>query len=239
MDQKDLNSNKTDLFAAVAKSVLGAVPVAGSLLSELVGNIIPNQRIDRLTKYILQLDEKVSKIPLEKINQLLNNEEFIDLIEEGFVQAARAISDERRKYIASLVSNGITDEKIKFEESKMLLKILQELSDIEIIWLRSFLLSSQGEDDAFRKKHQNILTQIIDTLGSDENTKSKSAIQKSYKEHLERLELINYIYKIDRKTGIAEFDKYSGQQRKAATHITILGRLLLKQIGIINELNPK
>ena len=88
-----LDNNKTDLLVSAAKSAVGVVPIAGSLLSELVGNLIPNQRIDRLSKYVKELDDRISKIPTEKINSLLNNDDFIDLIEEGFVQASRAITD--------------------------------------------------------------------------------------------------------------------------------------------------
>ena len=34
----------------------------------------------------------------------------MDLIEEGFVQASRSLSNERREYIANVVANGISDE---------------------------------------------------------------------------------------------------------------------------------
>ena len=43
-----LKNNSADYVASAAKSALGAVPFAGSLLSEIAGNIIPNQRIDRI-----------------------------------------------------------------------------------------------------------------------------------------------------------------------------------------------
>lgn len=239
MENKDLNSNKTDLLVAAAKSVVGIVPIAGSLLSEIVGNIIPNQRIDRLSKYINMLDSKLSTIPNERVSILLSNEEFVDFIEEGFVQASRATSDERREYISSLVKNGIIDDKIKFEESKMLLKILQELSDVEIIWLRSYLFPSMESDKTFRKTHKNILDPVIDVLGGDDETKAKAAFQKSYQEHLIRIQLIAHRYKVNSTTGSAEFEKVSGKQKIISTYITTLGRLLLKQIGLINELNPR
>lgn len=237
-DQKDdLGNKKNDFLTSAAKSVLGVVPFAGSLLSELVGNLIPNQRIDRLTKYVKELEEKLLKIQTEKIDNLLNNEEFIDLIEEGFVQASRAISDERRQYIASIVSNGIIDEAIQLNESKYLLKLLQELNDIEIIWLRFFLHPTFGGDEEFRKKHENILSPIQAFVGSDDETLSKSALQDSYKEHLERLELIERKISFNRKKGMPDYDTFTGKAKTSYSQITILGRLLLKQIGIINALH--
>src|ERR1035437_10165018 len=197
----NLDNNKIDFLTSAAKSIVGAVPLAGSFLSELVGNIIPNQRIDRLTKYLKELDARFSKIPVERINFLLGNDDFVDLIEEGFVQASRATSEERRQYISSIVANGITDESISLLESKYLLKIIEELNDVEIIWLRSYF----------------------------------DPIQKSDKEHLERLDLISHKIRVDHNTGLPEFDKYSGKTKTSYTEVTILGRLLLKQIGLINE----
>lgn len=231
-----LENNKNDLIASAAKSVLGIVPIAGSLLSELVGNLIPNQRIDRLTKYVKELDEKLSQIPSEKMSSLIENEDFIDLVEEGFVQASRAITDERRKYIASVVANGITDEAIKLNESKYLLKILQELNDNEIIWLRYYLVPTNDGDEEFRNRHKNILEHIETYIGVDNETLSKSAIQKSYIEHLERLELIDQKIRFDRSKGIPQYNASTGKPKKSSTNITTFGRLLLKQIGVIDEL---
>lgn len=234
-----LDNNKIDLLVSVAKSAVGVVPIAGSLLSELVGNLIPNQRIDRLSKYVKELDDRISKIPIEKINSLLNNDDFIDLIEEGFVQASRAITDERRRYIASIVSTGITDENIQLNESKQLLKILSELNDIEIIWLRSYLVPTIGGDEEFRHKHKNILQPTHTYIGADEETMIKAALQNSYKEHLERLELIEHKIRIDRTTKMPEFDTFTGKPKKSFSTITTLGRLLLKQIGLIDDLNQR
>lgn len=233
----NLESNKNDLLVSAAKSIVGVVPIAGSLLSELVGNLIPNQRIDRLSNYVKELDERLSKIPIEKINSLLRNEEFIDLIEEGFIQAARAISNERRKYISSIIYNGITDENIQINESKQLLKILSELNDIEIIWLRYFVISTLGGDEEFREKHKNILQKIYLHVGADDETRTKAAIQESYKEHLERLDLIFHNIRIDHKTNLPLFDKNTGKPQKTHSKITDLGRLMLKQIGLIDDLN--
>ena len=231
-DKNEFENNKTDFLASAAKSTLGIVPFAGPLLAELVGTVIPNQRIDRLTKYIKKLDEKISKIPVEKINHLMENEEFIDLIEEGFVQASRAITEERRTYIASIISNGITDESINLLESKYLLKILQELNDIEVIWLRYYIDPTMGGDNEFREKHENVLTRHRTYLGVDEETRQKVALQENYKKHLERLGLIKNKYKFDRKSGVPEFDKFTGEAKISYSETSSLGKILLSRIDL-------
>lgn len=234
-----LENNKIDLLVSATKSIVGNILYVGPLLSELVGNLIPNQRIDRLTKYVKELDERLTKIPTEKINTLLNNEDFIDLIEEGFVQASRAITDQRRQYIASIICNGITDEAIQLNESKQLLKLLSELNDSEIIWLRFFLVPTIGGDEDFRQKHSNIIQRIPTYIGADDETLMKAALQNSYKEHLERLQLIQHAIRIDNTTKMPEFDTFTGKPKRSYSDITTLGRLLLKQIGLINDLNQR
>jgi ABC-type transport system substrate-binding protein len=46
-----LSPQATDYVTAAAKAVFGMVPFVGSLLAELAGTIIPNQRIDRIVKF--------------------------------------------------------------------------------------------------------------------------------------------------------------------------------------------
>ena len=42
----NIEDSKIDKLAALSKGLLGMVPFAGSILSEIIGNIIPNQRIE-------------------------------------------------------------------------------------------------------------------------------------------------------------------------------------------------
>lgn len=228
---ENLYQNKTDALVASAKSLLGVVPLAGPLLSELIGSLIPNQRIDRLTKYVMELESKLSYITSEKIDKALDSEEGIDLIEEGFTQASRAITDERRKYIANIVTNGIDDDAIEYSESKYILKLLQDINDQEIIWLRFFMFPTINGDDTFREKHKNILHPIRAHIGADERTIEKASLQETYKEHLDRIGLIRSHYRIDRATGMPEFDKFSGKPSITYRTLTPIGKMVLKQIG--------
>lgn len=233
--EKSLGTNGTDLLTSFSKSALSMVPIAGPFLSEIVGTIIPNQRIDRLIEYIKELNKRITKIQTERLEELSKNEEFVDLAEEGFIQASRATTSERRQYIASIIENGINDEAISFLQSKYLLKLLSELNDVEIIWLWSYVYPVKKSDVEFSEKHKNVLTPISSYSGVDKETRNSASIQDSYKEHLERLHLIESKILYDRKTGFPEFDKYAGKLKTSSRSLTYLGRLLLEQIGLINE----
>ena len=233
----NLENNSTDLFVTAAKSILGSLPIGGSILAELIGTIVPNQRIDRLAKYVKELEAKFANIPEARVAGCLKNDEFVGLVEEGFIQAARATSDERRKYIASVVANSITEEAIEFQESRQILRILSELNDIEIIWLRFYLVPGLNGDTEFRECHRALLEPVYAYTRGDEINLTKAALQDSYKDHLERLELIAYRMKIDSATGIPEFDGSTSKPKRSSPRITVLGRLLLKHIGLIDSLN--
>lgn len=202
-----------DYVASAAKAALGTVPFAGSLLVELAGIVIPNQRIDRIVKYAEALEARLSKVEREFIQDQLKDESFTDLMEEGLRQAARSLSDERRQYIASLICNSLSSTEIEYRESKHLLEILEEVNDIELIWLRFYLHTTMGGDTEFRDKHKDILKPITRVMSATQSVRDKATLQDSYKEHLVRLGLLE---KVDKKYSLAS-----------------LGRLLLREIGLV------
>ena len=235
-DTKDIeSSNKSDLIASAGKSVVGAVPFVGPLLSELVDSLIPNQRVDRLIKYVTELERRLSGTEEASLRLKIQNEEYLILIEDGYIYASRAITDERRFYIASIVASGLTHEEIEVNSSKYFLRLLSELNDTEIIWLRFYLHPTIGGDRDFRGKHANVLEPARAYIGAPETELNKSALQDSYKDHLERLGLIQSHIRTDHETGMPNFDSFSGKPEVSYRDITQLGRMLLHQIGIIDE----
>lgn len=228
-------SNMTDMLVSAAKSIVGIAPFAGSLLAELVGIFIPNQRIDRLVKYIHELDRRLGSFEKDFLKKEFGKEDCADFLEEGFRQATRALSDDRRSYIASVIEKGLNSEHISYIESKHLLQLLEALNDAEIIWLRFYLEPTIGGDEEFRNKHKNVLEHVVATLGSSQHELDKSALQSSYQEHLERLGLIQAHYRTDSRTGMPEFDKLSGKPKVTYHDLTLLGRLLLRFIGLLKK----
>jgi oligoendopeptidase F len=208
---KSLAVQTTDYVVSAAKAALGAVPFAGSLLSELAGTIVPNQRIDRIVKIAKVFDQRLAKLEQQFVLSELRNEEFSDLLEEGLRQAAHSLSEERREYISSLISSSLSSEDIAYQESKHLLRILDEINDVEIIWLRFFLHPIMGGDEEFRSKHKEVLKPISRVMGASQTVLDKGTLQESYKEHLIQLNLL--------------------ERKDKSFRLTSLGRLLLREIG--------
>lgn len=234
----NLNKNtKNNLVAKALRSLVGACPFAGQLLCEIIDEIIPNQKIDRLIKFVEILDQKLSKLSeKEFVQKEIKKEECTDFFEEGLRQASRALSSERREYIANIIANRLSSDDITYNESKHLLQILGELNDIEIIWLRYYFFpQTRGADKEFCEKHKDIFKIIYPIARGPQEHLDKVALQGSYKEHLARLGLLEHEYAQDIQTGMPEFDQFKGGLKSRGYGITLLGKLLSRKIGLVGN----
>ena len=236
-ESKSLEPQGPDYVASTAKAFLGAVPFVGSLLVELAGTIVPNQRMDRIADFAGELEARLSVLEQDFVRAQLSDPQFTDLMEEGLNQAARAVSAERRAQIAELVSRSLTPEDITFSESKHLLRILGELNDVEVIRLGSYQypVLGGGSGQRYRAKHEGVLARVLANYYSPQRDQDKAALQESYDLHLERLGLLRGRFAVDSRTKIPEFDTRTGAQKVRGYELTRLGRLMCRQVGILEE----
>jgi hypothetical protein len=221
-----------DYVASAAKAALGAVPFAGSLLAEIAGSIIPNQRIERVVDFASQLEARLSETERGLLRAKLTDENFTDLMEEALRQAARSVSAERRAYIAQLVVNGLSPGAVSVVETKHLLKILGEINDIEIIRLTSHLFDTMGSGQGYWERHREILETAAPSFGSPQDEIDRFTMQNSYDEHLASLALLSPLHNVDRRTEQLVVDRHRGTLEVQGYEITNLARLLLRQLGI-------
>ncbi len=97
----NLDTNYVDRLASVAKGISGICPLIGPIASEVIGNIIPNQRLDRVASYLSSLEKIIHDIDsrTERLESNLKRPEGVDIFEEGMIQAARSVSSERQEKI--------------------------------------------------------------------------------------------------------------------------------------------
>src|SRR5579862_1622504 len=165
-DTKALQNRATDYTVTTLKSALGAVPFVGSALAEIVGTVIPNQRVDRLADFAKKLADKVADHEAALIQKRLLEPEGVDILEEALWQSARALTEERRKHIAALVKNGLTKEQIDLIETKKLLLLLSQLNDLEIVLLRFYSYPGCRPDEDFRKKFGEAIRPVSAWIGA-------------------------------------------------------------------------
>lgn len=228
---KPIQPNAVDYVTAGAKAVLSAIPFAGSLLAEIAGSIIPKQRVDRIADFAAKLEQRIEHLERGDVTAALNDEEFTDLAEEALRQASRATTGERREYLAALLASSLSSDAISYAETKHLMRILGELTDVEVIWLRFYAVPTIGGDEEFREIHKYVLRPKAAHLGSSSEEIDTEALQKSYRDHLIRLGLVTAQISKGRD-GLPEFDRFSGNFKVSHHHTSQLGNLLLRQIGL-------
>jgi len=133
----------------------------------------------------------------------------------------------------NLLASGITETHVSFVESRHLLRLLSQINDIEIIWLRFYNDPFMANENEFRSRHANILSPIIATIGSDLETLDQAALQENYTEHLVSLGLLTRPLQIDPSTGQPVFDHFKKDWKTQSTQTTRLGKLLLRHIGLV------
>lgn len=226
-----MSTKRTDIAAIIGKGVLGAIPFVGPLAAEIVGVLIPNQRIDRIESLLKLLESKIPEVDRAKVERNIYSQESIDLIEDGFIQASRALSEERKEYIASLLKNSLTEDEIKHIEYKRLLSMLGELNDLEVLILKSKTMhSDQPENKEFWEVHKNVLTSPMAHIGSSLEEIDKHTIYQTHKLHLANLGLLKPRFKKTKRGELPEFDDKTGMIKVEGYDITGLGRLLLRSI---------
>lgn len=234
-ESDDLGFRPRDASIAAVRGGLSAIPFLGSPLGEIIGITIPNQRLDRVVRFCRLLNRRLNAVEKSFLESRLRDESFTDLIEEGIIQAARSLSDERRNYIASVIISGLTSDDIQASESRHLLRILNEINDIEVVWLQYYSDSYIEEDEEFTETHKEILQPVIALMGSPQEELNKATLQDSYKEHLCQLGLLEHQYQIDNRTGIPEFNSTTGSLEVSEYRMTSLGELLINEIGLGKE----
>jgi hypothetical protein len=233
-----LQTNTTDYVASLARGTFGAIPFVGPIAAEIVGHVIPNQRADRIIGFAQLLEERVGHLEQEAFRDRCLQNDSVDLIEDGLFQAARAKSQQRLEHIANVVTHGLTDEQQKQAEAGKMLWLLEKLTDMEVILLRSNLVQTRGDIDAdmeFRERHAAILAPRDVHLGSSWDEIEEDAIHTSHKQHLVELGLLRPNFKKPKRGEIPEFDPATGMMKASGHTITLLGKILLRYLNLIPE----
>lgn len=226
----ELKNSGHDHAVVASKALLGAVPFAGSILAELAGIAIPNQRLDRVAKFAAELDRRLAGIESEVTKRKWSDDHFLELAEEVVRQAARATSDQRRAYLAAVLSTEMTQEQIDEHDSRHLLRILGELNDVEIVWLRHYAGNSFRGHHEFQDLHREILEpKVVADYPSDDARMSASALKESYLSHLVQLGLMEDHLSTG-ANGVPEME-WGGRKFRVRREITHLGAMLLELIG--------
>jgi hypothetical protein len=229
--QQELNteSAQSEIANAFLRSLASYVPSIGPFLAQVIGVVIPNQKMDRLVAFAKVLGDRIKYLEDDIVKLRMETPEFTDLLEDGLVQASRALTDERRQYIAALLTTCITSEALAHLEEKKLLWLLGELNDAEVLTLKFFSLSL-GEKQGFATLHKELFAPLDVSFGAPELNVDKGALRNSYRNRLLELGLLEPAYKKPETGKVPEFDVKTGRLKATDLRVTRLGKLLLRYV---------
>lgn len=233
---EDTKENKTDKLVSISKGIIGNVPFAGSLLSEMIGTFIPNQRVDRITQFLEILDKKLQDMgeDIESLKIKMTDESFLNLFEEASWQSVKSVSKERKEYLASILINGLNDENLEEIQKSIFLNIINELNDLEILILYSHTLKARTDESFFKNNEKNLMGPRA-YISSTQEEIDRETLHKTYKEKLVRLNLLKLKFTKPKKNELPEFDEKTGMIKASGYEITSLGKLFLKYIDMLGK----
>jgi hypothetical protein len=230
-DMPPLGETGLDRAVALGKGALGTVPVLGSILAEVVTQVIPNQRFERLENYCRRLESRLCDLNINDVGERMRDPERINLFEEGAIQASRATTSERRAYIVNVVATGLNGDQKDAIEARRFLRLLGEIDDDQVIILASYL-NKNRQNPEFHETHKGVLDQVFLTFGSGEEEQRRAALQSLSRSELSRLGLLKSHFKNTKTGEIPEFDKDTGMMKSTWKDLSQLGRLLLIHLGL-------
>jgi len=161
-NNNELDNNSADIIVSNAKSFLGLLPGIGAALSEIISIAIPNQRMDRIVKYLYKLNDEMKVLT----DEIKNNKEKINLIETGLKSAANSTFEEKCEWIANIVIHGIKDD-IEITFADNIINIISQLNYEQIIilyyYIKYRIVTEEGR--LFTKKFDDIFnfSKYLDT----------------------------------------------------------------------------
>jgi len=213
----NLDDTATDYVVSASSVALGFIPYAGPILAEVMRTIIPNQRQDRISDFVADLDSQLAGMQRDVLELRMRTQEFADHFREAAFQAAATPSDERRRRLAALLKNSLTHEQVRYEEEKKLLSLLGQINDSELIILGYYETEMVGEKaDEYYKRHEAIVSPpLLETMMSDEEIRD-ATMKQEHRDNLRRLGLI-------------------ARRRTDPEGVTALGKLLLEHVDVLRS----
>ncbi|MGI8894955.1 MAG: hypothetical protein ACR2HE_04775 [Casimicrobiaceae bacterium] len=229
-----LENSSTDYIVALLKGTAGVIPHVGSMVAEVIGALIPNQRTDRIVDFIRKLSQNLADAQAQILRSRLSNPEALGLFEECLMQAARAYTEDRRKHLAAFVKEGLAADSFDRHRVARLLNLLTQVSDLELVMLQKYC--GEEEEAKLDNNMRDLIVGPIIAIGTPDDVRSEEAIAESRKLHLVSLGLLRAKYPHLRKGDIPKFDPSTGGFQNSGYQTTRLGRMLLVYAGMRDEI---
>lgn len=223
MSENRLENDATDYLTTVLGGAVGLIPIVGGPVSELVKFIIPNQREDRIVKFIKELDEEIKKlnISIDEIKEKFADAKYGIFLYECCKSTVNEMYEEKINYYKKLFITGVVSDSSNILKASNILKILSNISYVEILYLKFYYCIEWGKVEEIHKIKKQLGTEYLKPnymMGMDANQRDEETFKQIIINNLFQNNLLENKYE---KSG------------KSSIKITMVGKLLLKEIGEI------
>jgi len=166
METKDLTKNTCgDYAVAVAKGVLGALPVLGSTAAEIFGLVVTPPLEKRKIQWMNEIGERLAELEKTKginIAELANNELFIDVMMQASTLAIKTSQKEKVEAFRNAILNTAIDNTIDDIKSHIFLTQLDKFT----VWHIKLLILVENPADFFKKANKIFPTYMAASLSN-------------------------------------------------------------------------
>lgn len=204
--EPELGNNATDYAAILIKNLVASgVPIVlpmftfmASYLGDMIINVIPNQRLDRVVNFVQMQSEKLDALDDNlkgKIQKTMLDPETVPFVEKVLKMVVESETEQKRKYLASVLNNGLLTDLASSHRS-YLLQIIDELGDLEILRLYAATLEDKDYDDFWDKHEETFYFEA--EWDDDDEADRREMLSKMPTANLVKLGLLD-AYNIDAK----------------------------------------
>lgn len=234
-----LDSQHRDRATSVGKAVLGAIPFAGPLLTEIMIGVVPSLKEERLINYVRLINSRVEALEENQKQQARSNPNYLELIEDGALQAIRSTSDTRIEQISEIVAKGLERDEVSIVRRKRILRVFSQIDDDEVL-----ILEAYGHSSAFGVRGLGVRKDPWAKVEKPERLSLNSKVSRDELEeqplyemgvsNLRNLGLLELKPKTVRKGEQIKFNTKTGEP-EGKIQITRLGYMMLNEIGLLSE----
>jgi hypothetical protein len=146
---------KKDILYSLTKAGVGSIPIVGAAASELLQLIVTPPIENRRNKWMLEIGEKIQQLENQdkiKIEDLSNNDLFIDVVLQTTQQALKTSQNEKIEYYKNAILNSAIGENPNISEIQIFLNFISDFT----VWHIKILKLFDNPTDWFEKQNKKI-----------------------------------------------------------------------------------
>ena len=131
---------------SAVRSLLGAIPFAGTALNEAIFDLRARLKQERLVKFVEYLADIVRTLESDKIDTAyIQSEAFVDFLEDVLIRATKTRAEEKRKKLAAVLAGRLQHaESTPFDDR--FLDLLLSLTEIQVRILAEHLHAAEERE---------------------------------------------------------------------------------------------